>query len=38
MKARGEGNFLLADKIRDELSDSGIIIEDKQGNTNWKFK
>jgi cysteinyl-tRNA synthetase len=38
IEARDEGNFTLADKIRDELSDSGIIIEDKQGKTNWKFK
>ena len=38
IEARDEGNFTLADKIRDELSDSGIIIEDKKGKTNWKFK
>ena len=37
-KARREKNFDMADKIRDELSDSGIIIEDKKGKTNWKFK
>ena len=25
-------------RIRDELLDNGIIIEDKKGKTNWKFK
>jgi len=38
IKARNDGNFLLADKIRDELLDNGIVIEDKKGKTNWKFK
>ena len=38
VEARNEGNFKLADKIRDELLDNGIIIEDKKGKTNWKFK
>jgi len=38
IEARNNGNFKLADKIRDELLDNGIIIEDKKGKTNWKFK
>jgi len=38
LKARKDGNFLLADKIRDELLNNGIEIEDKKNKTNWKFK
>ncbi len=38
LKARAEGNFTLADKIRDELLENGILIEDKKDNTKWKFK
>ena len=38
LKAREEGNFTLADKIRDELLENGILIEDKKDNTKWKFK
>jgi len=28
----------LADIIRKELEDSGVIIEDKQDKTTWKYK
>ena len=35
-KARNEGNFKLADSIRDELEDKGIILEDKDGETKWR--
>jgi len=37
-KAKQQGNFILADKIRDELFDKGIIIEDKKEKTIWKIK
>ena len=36
--AKNKGNFLLADKIRDELLSEGILIEDQKGKTIWKFK
>ena len=36
--ARDQKNYDLADKIRDELFDNGILIEDKDGKTTWKFK
>ena len=37
-KARNEKNYKLADKIRNELLDKGILIEDKDGKTSWKIK
>ena len=37
-KARNEGDYKLADNIRKELENKGIIIEDKQGQTAWKYK
>ncbi len=37
-KARGNKNYKEADKIRDELLDKGVLIEDKDGKTVWKFK
>ena len=37
-KAREDKNYKEADKIRDELLDKGILIEDKDGKTTWKFK
>ncbi len=37
-KAKNSGNYELADKIRDELLDEGIIIEDQKEKTIWKFK
>ena len=38
LKARKDGNFSLADKIRNELLNNGITIEDEKSTTNWKFK
>ena len=38
LKARKNGNFKLADKLRDELLNNGIVIEDQKGKTNWKYK
>ena len=37
-KAREDKNYEEADKIRDELLDKGVLIEDKDGKTTWKFK
>tara|TARA_B100001029_G_scaffold177672_1_gene182777 strand:- start:34 stop:1386 length:1353 start_codon:yes stop_codon:yes gene_type:complete len=38
LKARKEGKFDLADKLRDELLNSGIEIEDQKDKTTWKYK
>ena len=37
-KARVDKNYKEADKIRDELLDKDVLIEDKDGKTLWKFK
>ena len=37
-KARINKDYKEADRIRDELSDKGVLIEDKDGKTIWKFK
>ena len=37
-KARENKNYEVADKIRDELLDKGVLIEDKDDKTIWKFK
>ncbi len=37
-KARENKNYNEADRIRDELLDKGVLIEDKDGKTIWKFK
>ena len=37
-KARKDKDYKEADKIRDELLDKGVLIEDKDGKTTWKFK
>ena len=36
--ARNDKNFKLSDKIRNELLEKGVQIEDKDGKTSWKFK
>ena len=36
--ARKKGDYKLADVIRKELEDNGVIIEDKQQETLWKYK
>ena len=36
--ARNNGDYKLADSIRKELEIEGIIIEDKQEQTRWKYK
>ena len=37
-KAREEKNYQKADEIRNELLDKGVLIEDKDDKTVWKFK
>ena len=37
-KARADKDYTEADRIRDELLDKGVLIEDKDGKTLWKFK
>ena len=37
-EARKKGNYKLADDLRKELEDSGVIIEDKKNKTTWKYK
>ncbi len=38
LEAKKSGDFNLADKIRNELLNKGILIEDKKDKTNWKYK
>ena len=38
LAAKQKKNFKLADQIRDELMNKGVIIEDQKGETTWKFK
>jgi len=37
-KARADKDYKEADNIRDYLLDKGVLIEDKDGKTIWKFK
>jgi cysteinyl-tRNA synthetase len=37
-KARNNKDYKEADNIRNYLLDKGVLIEDKDGKTNWKFK
>ena len=37
-KARENKNYEEADKIRDELLDKGVLIEDKDDKTTWNYK
>jgi len=37
-QARKQGNYKLADSIRKELENKGVIIEDKGNQTIWKYK
>lgn len=37
-QAKKDKNFELADKIRDELSDAGIILNDTREGTKWIIK
>ena len=37
-RARADKDYKEADRIRDKLLDKGVLIEDKDGKTLWKFK
>ena len=37
-KARKNKDYKTADEIRNELLDKGVLIEDKDDKTLWKFK
>jgi cysteinyl-tRNA synthetase len=37
-KARANKDYKEADNVRDYLLDKGVLIEDKDGKTIWKFK
>ena len=37
-EARAEGKYEEADKIRDEIENMGIILEDKNGKTSWRLR
>ena len=37
-EARAEGKYEDADKIRDEIENMGIILEDKDGKTSWRLR
>jgi cysteinyl-tRNA synthetase len=37
-KARADKDYKEADNIRNYLFDKGVLIEDKDGKTIWKFK
>ena len=34
---RENGDYAMADRIRDELADQGISLEDRTGDTGWRF-
>jgi cysteinyl-tRNA synthetase len=38
VQARKSGDYKLADKIRNDLLNNGIVIEDKENKTQWKYK
>ena len=38
LSAKKKGDFKLADKIRNELLNKGVIIEDQKEKTTWKYK
>ena len=38
IKAKNSGKYDIADKIRDELLNAGILIEDEKGKTKWRYK
>ena len=38
IKAKKSGKYDLADKIREELLNAGILIEDEKGKTKWRYK
>ena len=38
LNAKNNGNYKLADQIRDELLEKDVVIEDQKDKTVWKFK
>ena len=36
-RSKRKKNYELADKIREDLADKGILLEDAPGGTSWKF-
>ena len=38
LNAKNNGNYKLADQIRDELLKKDVVIEDQKDKTIWKFK
>jgi cysteinyl-tRNA synthetase len=34
---RENGDYAMADRIRDELAEQGISLEDRKGGTGWRF-
>ena len=36
--AKKEGNYKLADQIRDNLNNEGVDIKDEKGKTTWSYK
>ena len=38
LAAKKKGDYKLADRIRNDLLDKGVIIEDQKEKTIWKFK
>ena len=38
LNAKNNGNYKLADQIRDELLKKDVVIEDQKDKTVWKFK
>ena len=37
-EARKKGDYKLADMLRKELENNGVVIEDKEDKTTWKYK
>ena len=35
-EAKANKDFALSDQIRDELTESGVILEDSANGTNWR--
>ena len=37
LQARAEKNWAESDRIRDQLADMGVVLEDSKGTTTWRF-
>ena len=38
LAAREAKNWAESDRIRDELAEQGVILEDSQGKTSWRYQ